>query len=515
MSKAGKRAHWLEAIRSHLPHLSHGMSNAGKWELWYTGVQDARPYGDTITYQLGAAFLSDCMTVEDWGCGMGWMRRFVPASRYIGIDGSRSSFVDRVADLETYTSDVHGIFMRHVLEHNYAWEKTLQNALASFRRRFVLVTFTPHGETTHEMAYEEDPGVPDISFAKSDITKHFEGLAWREETYSTDTQYGTETVFFVERPPRWDPPVPVVYPWGRIEDVEGEPEVLDDFRFFGVLGTWNEEDVVAACVRNAMTQGCEEVFLVDNASDDDTVAHAVAAGATLNRRYSTTGYDESLRMQLMHDVVESVSRDCGAAHVWWLWLDADEFSHGQAGLTIRQQLKALDRRFRVVGARYLNHYPAGPPECRPGVHPLDYQPLAEELVYPFCEAGHRKHPLQRWDRDGLPIRCGLGFHEPYAALELVESRDAVILHHFPFRDEAATRARIAKLCEVDDRTGKPRAPTDHCSADHIWPRYRSLDAVYRRDWPDVIDFMSGKKGVHLRPWTELVGLDDASVARWY
>src|SRR5204863_643289 len=145
----------------------------------------------------------------------------------------------------------------------------------------------------------------------------------------------------------------------------------------------------------------------------------------------------------------------------------------------------------------------------------DYQPLAEEMVYPFCEAGHRKHPLQRWDRDGLAIRCGPGFHEPYAVIELVESPDPVILHHFPFRDEAATRVRMAKLCEVDDGTGKPRAPIDHCSAEHIWPRYRSLDAVYRRDWANVIDSVSGKKGVHLCPWTELVGVDDAVVARWY
>jgi hypothetical protein len=488
------------------------MSNAGKWESWYAGVHDRRPYGDTITYEVGAAFLSDCATVEDWGCGAGWMRQFVPAARYVGVDGTHSAFVDRVSDLETYTSDVDGIFMRHVLEHNYGWQAILKNALSSFRRRFVLVTFTPHGETTHEITFLSDPGVPDISFAKNDLTRHFDGLAWREETYWTDTQYGTETVFFVERPQRRVPPAPVVYPWGRIEDVEGEPEVLDDVRLFGVLGTWNEEDVVAACVRNALTQGCERVFLVDNASDDDTVANALAAGATLDRRYSSRRYDESLRVQLMQDVVESVSRDCGAQHVWWLWLDADEFCHGRAGLTIRQQLEALDRRYRVVGARYLNHYPAGSPAYRPGAHPLDYQRLAEEMVYSFCAAGHRKHPLQRWDREGVPVQSGLGFHEAYASVELVEPREAVILHHFPFRGEAATRARMAKLCEIDDRKGEPRAPTDHNSADHIWPRFESLDAVYRQDWANVVDFMSGTKGVHLRPWTEIVGTEDAVVA---
>jgi hypothetical protein len=62
------------------------MSNTGKWEAWYADVDHARLWRHH-TYQLGAAFLSDCTTAADWGCGMGWMRRFVPAPRYIGIDG--------------------------------------------------------------------------------------------------------------------------------------------------------------------------------------------------------------------------------------------------------------------------------------------------------------------------------------------------------------------------------------------------------------------------------------------
>lgn len=180
------------------------MDNTAKWDAWYQDVQARRPYGDTVTYRLGAEFLAPCTTIEDWGCGLGWMRNFVPKDRYLGVDGSNSRFADRIVDLESHTSDVDGIFMRHVLEHNYGWERILANAVSSFRRRLVLVTFTPHGATTHELVFHDDPGVPDLSFAKRDLTAHFAGLRWREETYETDTQYGTETVFFVERVPEDD-----------------------------------------------------------------------------------------------------------------------------------------------------------------------------------------------------------------------------------------------------------------------------------------------------------------------
>ena len=42
--------------------------------------------------------------------------------------------------------------------------------------------------------------------------------------------------------------------------------------------------------------------------------------------------------------------DDGSEHIWWLWLDADEFPHAPAGATVREFLEPLDRRFRVVGA---------------------------------------------------------------------------------------------------------------------------------------------------------------------
>src|SRR4051794_34985861 len=99
------------------------MSNRGKWTEYYRGVNTPHPYGDTLTYQLGANYLAGLDRIEDWGCGLGWLRQYLPPANYRGIDGSESPFADAVVDLEEYTSDVDGIFMRHILEHNFGWQR--------------------------------------------------------------------------------------------------------------------------------------------------------------------------------------------------------------------------------------------------------------------------------------------------------------------------------------------------------------------------------------------------------
>jgi len=176
-------------------------SSAGKWDTLYRADQPARPYGDTLTYEKAAQFLGELAAVEDWGCGWAWFRRQLKgAVRYKGVDGSWSPFADEVADLTRYTSRVEGILLRHVLEHNPGWEAILANALGSFTRRMVLVLFTPFSEETRVIAYNEALRIPDISFAKADLVRHFTGLEWTlEENLRTNTQYGVEHVFYLKR----------------------------------------------------------------------------------------------------------------------------------------------------------------------------------------------------------------------------------------------------------------------------------------------------------------------------
>lgn len=315
----------------------------------------------------------------------------------------------------------------------------------------------------------------------------------------------------------WQPPPGLPSTdWARCEPNPTNPRPLDSFRMFAVLGTWQEADIVAATVRNAIEQGCERVYLVDNDSPDDTVTIAEGAGAILAHRFHTDAYDEGERMRLMNDVVATVSAaaaaEDGDEHIWWLWLDADEFPHGPGGVTLRDHLATLDRRFRVVGARFFNHYPDRVPEYVSGHHPLDYQPLCAEHVYPMCTEGHRKHPLQRWDAAGPFITCVAGFHQATADEVLLEPSRPIFVHHFPFRTQAVSRRRLELL--AGDAGG--RAAGDPATHWHIHTRFRQLDAVYAQRWNRVeVPTPAGRaKGVHLLPWARQVPAADAEVKRF-
>jgi hypothetical protein len=312
--------------------------------------------------------------------------------------------------------------------------------------------------------------------------------------------------------------------WIATERNPPDARVLPSVRLFAVLGTWMESDIVAATINNALTQGCERVYLIDNGSTDDTIKIARQEGAILAREFRTDRYDENLRLQHMNDVVREVSEAEGDQHIWWQFLDADEFPHGPSGMTIGEYLKTLDQRFRIVGARFFDHYPTSSPHYVPGRHPLDYQPLCEELAYPMCPARHRKHPLQRYDRNGPRIECTNGFHSARCAESLSEPEQPVFLHHFPFRQENSTRARLESLW-AKDATGVPRAEVTHDT--HMLTRHRSLRAVYAQDWGGVENFIAldpmydsmesppPRRGVTLRPWAEQVEREHVPVLRWY
>ena len=292
-----------------------------------------------------------------------------------------------------------------------------------------------------------------------------------------------------------------------------DPDVVDDFRFFAVLGTWMEQDVVEATVRNAFAQGVEAVYLVDNASTDATVERAVDAGATLAETFDTAVYDERVRILLMNSVVARTSLASRSRHVWWLWLDADEFPEGPDGTTIAEYLRTLDRRFRLVGSTYYNHFPADEPHYIPGFHPLDFQPLCERYVplrQRFCDQPHWKHPLQRFDRQGPFLLAIDGFHTASLRTRdpVIEPDGGIVTHHVQYREEEATKARMNLLC------GGPGRNDFNDSLNHrtIKRRFDSLDAVYARRWDEVNNLRGDEPllGVHPVAWP-----DPASAKRWY
>lgn len=173
------------------------MNESARLENWNYGTSPQFPYGDETTYKKAIDFLDGPYIIEDWGMGTGWARRFVKRGRYIGLDGSWSLHCDRVVDLRTYRSQADAILMRHILEHNYGWKKILENALASFQKKFVLVMFTPFSEVTHSIGTRF--GIPDLSFRKEDLLEVIRPLPFTEESVPSATQYGHETVFYIER----------------------------------------------------------------------------------------------------------------------------------------------------------------------------------------------------------------------------------------------------------------------------------------------------------------------------
>jgi Glycosyl transferase family 2 len=264
------------------------------------------------------------------------------------------------------------------------------------------------------------------------------------------------------------------------------PEVLGKFRLFAVVKSWMDGDIIEATVRNAFVQGVEQVFVIDNGSEDDTVARAEAAGAVIAEVYHTKQFNPRLAQVLINGVVARESLRCGEQYIWWLHLDSDEFPEGPDGLTVRDYLASLDRRFRIVGADFLNHLPSGKPEYLSGFHPLDFQPLyyayRPTWTPPCGEATHWKHPLQLFDAEAPFIRCEGGAHHAIGGLpgERAEPDRAIVVHHFQYRDEGVSREKLRRVLDPSASRALPTRPLTSFNV-----RMRSLDAVYGQRWGEV------------------------------
>jgi hypothetical protein len=92
--------------------------------------------------------------------------------------------------------------MRHVLEHNLEWRRILTAALSSFRKRLVLIIFTPFVEATRVLAVDRGVTavpVPDIAFRREELVAHFGGLHWRQESMATESMYSIEHIFYLSK----------------------------------------------------------------------------------------------------------------------------------------------------------------------------------------------------------------------------------------------------------------------------------------------------------------------------
>lgn len=186
----------------------------GRWNLKYKNFKEQDfykkskckffTYGDLTSYIEAANFLSSCSKVEDWGSGLGGFKLYRPDA--IGIDGSDGE-LDRKADLRYYTSKVEGVHLRHVLEHNWEWQKITRNALSSATKKIVITFFIPllkDEETKIIMVGRgENRGIPDIAISEKEFLEIIDEFKYKIENIErkfiySDTQYGCEEVFFIK-----------------------------------------------------------------------------------------------------------------------------------------------------------------------------------------------------------------------------------------------------------------------------------------------------------------------------
>jgi glycosyltransferase involved in cell wall biosynthesis len=161
-----------------------------------------RSSGCDTTYKRAGAYLSGVGQVEDWGCGSAYFQRFIPLENYRGVDDHPSSLGQVVADLADFRSTTDGILLRHVLEHDRRWRTILRNALASFRKRMVIVISTPFKHATTEVVRteREQSAHVEIHFARADLVREFRGIAFRiEENVKTESPHQREHLFYLSK----------------------------------------------------------------------------------------------------------------------------------------------------------------------------------------------------------------------------------------------------------------------------------------------------------------------------
>ena len=83
--------------------------------------------------------------------------------------------------------------MRHVLEHNINWTKILRNAVDSFTKKMVLITFLNFTKETVIQNYDEN-GIPNITLGEEELLGIISNFLIKREKLSDG-----EEVFYLEK----------------------------------------------------------------------------------------------------------------------------------------------------------------------------------------------------------------------------------------------------------------------------------------------------------------------------
>lgn len=281
---------------------------------------------------------------------------------------------------------------------------------------------------------------------------------------------------------------------------------------FAIISTWFDADIIEATVANCFAQGCERVYLLDNASPDDTVERAKKAGAVLAKSYKTEYYDEDLRIRLQNDIVRRVTEATKAPDLWWFVLDADEFPGTPDGRPVREALRGLDHSFRTVGCDCIDLYPLSDDQYVPGTHPAEcmtHGAWRRGGVRVWCQCSHWKHCTIRYLDGVYDFAHTRGNHTfavpPGSKLALHEPNCDLTFFHAPIRRKEDAYRRLEALCG----SGRSKWDDEAINSNGAIKRWRCLDAVYSQRWSEVEvphSQVYGRdlKGIALYPWRKLL-----------
>jgi len=225
-----------------------------------------------------------------------------------------------------------------------------------------------------------------------------------------------------------------------------------------VVSSWNDGDIIGATVRNCFAQGCSRVLLLDNASQDDTVEQATAAGAEIGEIYQTDFYDDDLRIRKQNLLAKGMVEKSSLPVCWVLSLDADEFVHGDRSETVIQTLSRTKAEARMVGTYCVDLCPDSRDGYAPNTHPAKVMTKGIMRRTDSCPSWHWKHVAMKYSGGKFDISQTRGNHFPAAGWNNKNLTEDCGVHlpmlHAPFRNYERSLWRLRLLCGGEDRRSK-------------------------------------------------------------
>ena len=259
---------------------------------------------------------------------------------------------------------------------------------------------------------------------------------------------------------------------------------------YGLVGTWYEEDIIEACVKNLFRQGVERVFILDDNSPDDTLARAIAAGAEVGECYKSATYSDGRVTVRMNRFIDEITKKSGIPRLWWLISDADEFICGPDGKTVKDIVATVPDDVDCIGSVFFDYFPEGYPANTRGVYPGEFQKRGMMRLSDFCDKKHYKHNLFLTRNGVASVLAHRGRHSLIirnSAVSIKEADLCLLTHHFMFRNENHTRKQLAAICAPVGRDGTDRYAEERAVIGDVGAnlKYRNLDKIYSGRWSEV------------------------------